>query len=290
MRTTLKAGIYTATVAAGAFFLAIGAVSAADRSEQANEGRAYLSFEFGGAKVAPRNLHYGLRVDQDRRFFAEEATQAPLMQFDFTTRGMSDMRVNGLSVLKQSHRLQQTEGEAPAEEAPTEEVPAEEGAEAGAEEEGFFEGAWNGVTGFFGGLFGGGDEEEAPAEETAEAAEEAPEEIAEGTFMGYNVVDWGLLALGAVGVGFVASEVSNGDEDPTLVDSDGDGIADPPGGGGGGGGCPPGTTPNPLPIGDPCVPIAPFAGRNAGLGSMTMPVDYQEWLDDGTGHMGDLGG
>lgn len=285
MRISLKAGINTATVAASAFLLAIGAASAADRSERANEGRAYLSLEFGGAKVAPRNLHYGLRVDQDRRFFADEAAQAPLMQFDFTARGMNDMRVNGLSVLKQSYRLRQAEEEA------TDEAPSDDGAEAGGEEEGFFESAWNGVTGFFGGLFGGGDEEEAPADEMAEAEEEAaPEEVAEGTFMGYNAVDWGLLAIGAVGVGFIASEVSNGDEDPTLVDSDGDGIADPPGGGGAGEPCI--IPPNILdPDGTPngCDPNA-FSGRQSGGTSLAVDPRYQEWLDSGTGHMGDLGG
>lgn len=262
-------------VAAGTFLLALGVAQAADdRFEPSTEGRAYLNLSFGGEKLAPRGLHYGLRFDQDRRFAPEQA--APLMQFDFTSRGMNDMRVNGLSVLKAQYRLRQAEEEA-----------AEEGMEGGGEEQGFFEGMWSGVTGFFGGLFGGDEDE---VEETADAedvegAEEAPEEIAEGTFMGYNAIDWGLLAVGAVGLGYVVSEVSNGDDDPDLVDSDGDGIPDNED--------PPEPPCDGLvdPITGTCIPTAPFGGRLGG-GAGTGKVDpaYQEWLDGGTGHMGDLGG
>jgi hypothetical protein len=256
-------------IAAATFALVLGVAGATDPTEPATEGKAYVGFSFGGQKVAPRDFHYGLRVDPDSRF-AEGLHQAPLMQIDFTRRGLNDARVNGLSVLKQQYRLRQAE----------EEAAAEGGEAAAAEEPGFFSRTWSGVKNFFGGLFGGGDEEEAAEEqpaETAEAgAEAAPEEIAEGMFMGFNAVDWVLLAVGAAGVGAVASEVSGGDEDP-----------DPTGGGGGGGGgggtqCVPGPIPN------LCAPLRSET-RGTGNDERVDPA-YAEWLDGGTGQMGDLGG
>lgn len=316
MRRTIR----ITALAIGTCFLTLGAAGAADRYEPSTEGRAYISLSFGGERLAPRDLHYGLRFDQDRRFYPEQT--APLMQFDFTARGMNDLRVNGLSVLRADFRMRQAEGatsgaaEAPpeepaaeeevAEDEPAEEAPAEEasagevgedladGGEAAGEEEGFFEGIASSVGGFFGGLFGGGEEEEAPAaEDMAETTDEVPpDEIAEGTFMSFNAIDWGLLAIGAVGLGYAVSEVSNGDDDPTLVDADGDGVADPPGGGGGGSGVACLIPPNQIdPDGFPdgCDPNA-FAGRQSGGTFLGVDVDYQEWLDGGTGHMGDLGG
>jgi pyruvate/2-oxoglutarate dehydrogenase complex dihydrolipoamide acyltransferase (E2) component len=301
--------IRTSGIAAAGFVLALGVASAADRNEQAPESRAYFSVSFGGERFAPRELHYGLRLDHDSRY-ADPST-LPLVQFDFTRRGLHDARVNGLSVLTQRYRLRQSEEEAaaeaggapaeeaaPAEAAPAEAAPADggeqaaaDGGEAAAEEGGFFSNMWGGVTGFFGGLFGG-DEEEAPAEtaeapaEAAPAEGEAPAEApADGMFSSYGVVDWGLLALGVAGVGLAASEVANGDEDPDFKDADGDGLPD------GGVAC----TQDPIPIIDPdgtpdgCDPNL-FAGRQGGLTSMKMDVDHQEWLDGGTGHMGDLEG
>jgi hypothetical protein len=310
--------IRTTGIAAASFVLALGVASATDRDEQAPESRAYLSLSFGGERIAPRNFHYGLRLDHDSRFV--DGASAPLMQFDFTRRGLHDARLNGLSVLKQSYRLRQSEEEAaaeagsapaeepaaeeaapaepaPAEAAPAEaassdgveEVPAEGGEAAAAEEGGFFSNMWGGVTGFFGGLFGGDEEEEvaeateAPAEAApADSAEAPAEEVADGMFASYGIVDWGLLALGAAGIGLAASEVANGDEDP-------DGAA-----GGGtssgtttGSGC--NTTVGPAGV---CITTASYAPNK-----WTSPYDkarhdpeYQKWLDGGTGQMGDLGG
>lgn len=284
--------IRTTGIAVAGFVLGLGVASAADRAELAPESRAYLGFSFGGAKAAPRALHYGLRIDQDARFIEGEV--APLVKFDFTRRGLTDAQVNGLSVIKPSYRLRQSEEQA-AEEAGGEAPAAEEApAEGVAEEGGFFSNMWGGVTGFFGGLFGGDDEEvaeetpaEAAAEETADASEAPAEEAAaDGAFMNYDVIDWGLLAVGVAGIGLAVSEVAGSDESKDLVDTDGDGIADPPGGGGEEG-CPPGTTPNPLPVGDPCVPIAPFAGSHS-INFEDIDPEYQAWLDGGTGQMGDL--
>lgn len=295
MRTIIQ----TAGMVAAGLIFALGAASASDRDEQAPESRAYFGFAFGGTKAAPRDFHYGLRVDQDRRYV--EGPIAPIMQFDFTARGVNDLRVNGLSVLKARYKMRQAEEEAPAEEGAAdesvtyetvtdepaaeetvaeEEVTEEEVSEEVAEDQGFFEGMWSGVTGFFGGLFGG-DEGEEEVTETAEAAEEtaeeAPEDIAEGTFMGYNAVDWGLLAVGAVGVGFIASEVSNGDEDPDLG-ADGGSSGTTTGGTTGGtlGGLLGGLT-------------GGLTERTPGIGDERNP-EHQKWLDGGTGQMGDLGG
>ena len=306
--------IRTTGIAAASLLLTLGVAGATDRNEQAPESRAYIGFSFGGEKAVPRDFHYGLRLDHDSRF--AEGQLPPVMQFDFTRRGMSDVRVNGLSVIKQQYRLQQAEEpapaetppadsspapaesapaeSAPAESAPAESAPAEAGAapaEAGAaaaEEEGFFSGMWHGVTGFFGGLFGGSEETaEAKPEETppAEAAPEAAPEAASAGGMG--VIDWGLLAVGVAGVGFAAAGAASGDEDPDHKGNSGNSTGGSTTGSTTGGGC--STTVGPTGV---CVTTMTFAPNR-----WTSPYDverqdpeYTKWLDGGTGQMGDLGG
>lgn len=260
--------IRTTGIAAAGFVLALGVASATDRNEQAPESRAYLSLSFGGERVAPRDFHYGLRLDHDSRFV--DGSAAPLMQFDFTRRGFSDARLNGLSVLKQSYRLRQSEEAAAAEEP----APEEGGEAAAAEEGGFFSNMWGGVTGFFGGLFGGDEEEaatetaEAPAEAApAEGGEAPPEDLAEGAFTSFGIVDWGLLALGAAGVGLAATEVANGDEDPDSTTQSTTTT----------------TTTGTTPIG---VPVSGFLPASSELSPEAR--ERLEWLDGGTGRMGDL--
>lgn len=276
-------------LAAATFGLVLSVAGASNYDDQNPESRVYLGFSFGGQTIAPRNFHYGLRIDHDSRFL--DAPVAPLMQFDFTPRGFNDAHVNGLSVIRPAYRLRQaeepaaeepaveevTEEPAPAAEPAADEVSAEEvEGEAGAEgEPGFFSKTWSGITGFFGGLFGGGEEE--VAEEAAEPAEAAAEtadadDVADGTFLNYSVVDWGLLAVGAVGLGFAVGEVSN------SSDSD-----DPQGGTGtttGGG------TPT-LPIGVSILPTGLNGQDYSGTVSQEMR-ERMEWLDGGTGQMGDL--
>lgn len=277
--------IRTTGIAVAGFVLGLGVASAADRAELAPETRAYLGFSFGGAKAVPRALHYGLRIDQDARFVEGEV--APLVKFDFTPRGLSDAQVNGLSVIKPSYRLRQSEE--PAAEEAGGEAPAEEAAAEG----GFFSNTWGGVTGFFGSLFGGDDEEvaeEVPAEATADASEAPAEEAAaDGAFMNYDVIDWGLLAVGVAGIGLAASEVAGGDESLDLKDSDGDGISDNDDPSNPGVAC----TIDPIPVIDPdgtpngCDPNL-FTGRLGGPASLNIDPEYQAWLDGGTGQMGDL--
>lgn len=255
-------------IAAATFMLSLAVAGAAGAAsdEQSPEGRVYFGASFGGERVVPRNLHYGLRLDHDSRFLEGASVSPPLMHLDFTRRGLNDARVNGLSVLKRQYRMKQDDGET-----------VEEDLEA--EEPGLLEGMWNGVTGFFGGLFGDDEEEQVAEaeEEVVEEAEEAPEDLAEGAFMGYSAVDWGLLAVGAVGVGFIASEVVNGEEDPDPTAGSGTG-------GNGDGGV------------DPCDPDT-FDPETClgglGLASITASRDdltqeRLEWLDSGTGQMGDL--
>lgn len=265
--------------------------------DQANEGRAYLGFSFGGQTIAPRDFHYGLRLDYDARFGSEARYNdpalrpaAPLMQFDFTRRGLAAANLNGLSVLKKAYTLKQNEGAVPGTEAPPAEepAPADAAPEAGADapvaeapaapaEEGFFARSWHGVKNFF----GGGDKKEDTAEAKAEQPAENSADVAQGTFMGYNVIDWATLAVGAVGIGFIASEVANGKESPDVKGGSTSGTTS------GSTGC---TTSR---VTATCVTATTFAYTP---NSWVTPFDekghdpdYQKWLDGGTGHMGDLG-
>jgi hypothetical protein len=298
-------------IAVATLGLVLGVAGAAGPADDSAEGRAYLGFSFGGDKIAPHDFHYGLRMDYDSRSIESRGFGTPaLLQFDFTHRGLNAAQVNGLSILKKSYQLKQNEGQPtetppaegqPAEAAPAESAPAESpppeaasGGEAAAAaepaaEEGFFAGMWHGVKNFFGGMFGSDEETETAAKEGKEAGESAPAaegptpeegELAEGTFMGYNAIDWATLAVGAVGIGFVASEVSNGSQDPDPRAS---------GGTGGTGG---GLTPAPCTTG---ITPVPCVGLRSGKAFSAFDVEaqdpeYQKWLDGGTGQMGDLGG
>lgn len=290
-------------LAAATFGLVLSVAGASNYDEQSPESRVYLGFSFGGQKIVPRNFHYGLRIDHDSRFV--DGPVAPLMQFDFTPRGFNDAHVNGLSVIRPAYRLRQAEEPAAEEPAAVEEVgeepaqpseaPAEDVAEveevegegeAAAEgEPGFFSRTWAGVTGFFGGLFGGGEEEvaeqaEEPADEPAETETADADDVAEGTFLNYSVVDWGLLAVGAVGLGFAVGEVSNGsDSDDPQTDPTTTGTPTLPTGL---------TTGTPtLPIGIPILPTGLNGQDYSGTVSQEMR-ERMEWLDGGTGQMGDL--
>lgn len=236
-----------ASVVAIGIGLVVGAAVAASKDEATPEARAYFGFSFGGGKAVPRALHYGLRVDHDSRF--NSAEQPPLVQLDYTTRGLNDLRVNGLSAVRQGYRLRQNEEE---------EI---------VDEPGFFEGIGN----WFGGLFGGDETEEA-VEETAEAAEELPpEEVpTAGAFLGYNAIDWGLVAVGAAGLGFVATEVVDAEDKAPAGNGDG--------GGSDGGGLLGGL------LGGLTAP-----GTGAGAIVLARDPELHKWLDGGTGQMGDLG-
>ena len=278
----------TATIALAGLGLSLGfAIAAPD--DQSPETRAYLGFSFGGKTANSwanaRDFHYGLRVDHDSQFAGKDLP--PVIQLDFTKRGMNDFRVHGVSAIKPDYRLRQAE-EAATEEAPAEEVPADEVVEGAEESGGFF----SGIGAWFSGLFGGDeevvtDEAAATAEATTETAEAEVEEApAEGAFLGYNAIDWGLVAVGAAGLGFAATEVVDGED--KSASSGGSGPSGP-----GSVVCLPGQMPNPAP--DPgnvlpdCIPSNSFTGSNASFNS-EQNLERQRWLDGGTGQMGDLGG
>jgi hypothetical protein len=289
-------------ITAATFGLVLGVAGASNPADQSPEARAYLGFNFGGVQTAPRNFHYGLRIDHDSRYV--EGRAPALLQFDFTRAGLAAARLNGMNVVSQKYQMRQAEEPAaeevpveeapaegaPAEEAPAEEAAAEEGAEGaeGAEPQGFFSKTWAGIKGFF----SGGDEEEGAAEatpqESADAgATEEPAETADagatadGPFANYGLVDWGLLALGAVGIGYAVGEVSNAEDSASS------------------GGTDPGTDPDPGVLPDPGIDPGILGSILAGgyrngaydfLPSVdNMNPEHQEWLDGGTGHMGDLG-
>lgn len=269
-------------LAAACFGLVLTVAGASSSDDATPEGRAYIGLSFGGERAIPRDFHYGLRLDHDSRYL--EGTAKPLMQIDFTARGFSSAHVNGLNVIRPQFRLRQNEqpaqqpaeqpSEQPAEQ-PTEQ-PAE-GGEGAAEQPGILGRMWKGIAGFFG---GGDDEPEETPTETA-AAEPAPEdpaeeEVTEGVFLNFNAVDWGLLAIGAVGLGYTVGEVANGDENVAGGSTDGGAGA---GADDGGGLLDGGLLDGGLPGG--------FQGERL-IGNTARDLEYQKWLDGGTGQMGDL--
>lgn len=102
----------------------------------------------------------------------------------------------------------------------------------------------------------------------------------------YNMLDWGLLAVGAVGLGFGIAEVvkTKDDKDPTTT-----------GGNSGGSGNPvvgtvctlAGGILGTIGLGGVCTANSTLAGNSF---SADEKADYQliNWLDSGTGQMGDL--
>lgn len=116
----------------------------------------------------------------------------------------------------------------------------------------------------------------------------------------YTVIDYSLLAIGAAAIGFGIYEVADGKNTPdaaTPATPPGNPPAQPPSGPSVPGlpglpGLPgaPGGTPS-LPS-LPSLPGAPMSGGTVGAFSSfaerTVTPEYQQWLDAGTGGMGDL--
>lgn len=251
MRTFIaKSGIVAVTVG-----LVAAAGMAIAGGEATPETRAYLGFSFGGAPSSAQEFHYGLRLDHDSRTSGQNLPA--IVQVDFTRRGMNDLRLNGLSAVRQQYRMRQ----------------AEEVGEEMVDEPGFFQKVGN----WFGNLFGSSDGGEADVAAADDAADDAPVDDvpADGAFLGYNALDWGLVAVGAVGLGFIATEVVNGkDQAPATV-------------------TPPPPPPTTLPTTTSTTLTTVVSGQNGIEGFLLIPRAYdrerQEWLDGGTGQMGDLG-
>ncbi len=267
------AGIGTAGITAAGLGLIVSMAAVAAPDQQTPEATAYFSYSFGGVKTAPNKLHYGLRLDHDRFFVPAEQPLPPLMQLDFTRRGLGAISVNGLDVLRPAFRLKQNE-----------EI---EDAEI-AEEEGFFDSVGN----WFGGLFGDDEDEgEELADDSASEASAETEVADAEQSEGYDIIDWGLVAIGLTGIGFVVAEVLDGEDDPGQrpmgITAEGEacllGLGDVE--------CLPvcGPTP-PFPAGS-CLPaqlqLVQTGGGRLYTKSQEAP-EHLEWLDSGTGQMGDL--
>jgi hypothetical protein len=90
----------------------------------------------------------------------------------------------------------------------------------------------------------------------------------------YSIVDWGLVALGAVGIGFIAAETLGTEESPDPAP------APPPSSGG-------------LLVGTIVDQLSVDGGRDFGFlptYSERETIERERWLNSGSGQMGDLGG
>lgn len=80
---------------------------AAGPADASLESRAYVNFNFGGDRALPRNFHYGLRLDYDQRFLP--AAVPSVLQVDFNRAGFNTARLNGLPFMYREYALNQVE-------------------------------------------------------------------------------------------------------------------------------------------------------------------------------------
>lgn len=104
-----------------------------------------------------------------------------------------------------------------------------------------------------------------------------------GMFSNYSAVDWTLLAVGAVGIGFAVSQVADSKDtpDPAPASSSGGSSA---GGSSAGGTTTGGTTTGGGLLGGL---LGGYADQSAN-GEDRRSAEYADWLDGGSGQMGDL--
>lgn len=96
----------------------------------------------------------------------------------------------------------------------------------------------------------------------------------------YTAADWGLIVLGAAGVGYAGYEVSKSDDEPTNG-----GGGSTTGGSTTGGSTTGGSTTGGSTTG---LPLLGLAELDRLSNSERASSEYREWLDGGTGQMGDL--
>ncbi len=106
---------YIIAVAIGAG-LGVGALaSAANSDNMAPQAKAYLNFGFGGKDTSlPRNFHYGLRLDQDDRVVSRmgRTSMPSIMQLDFNAKdGFQSAYVNGVPFARRFTRFDEDGGE-----------------------------------------------------------------------------------------------------------------------------------------------------------------------------------
>lgn len=100
----MRKGTITAVLAA--MLGCSASVSAADRYDQQPELKAYMNFSFDGRGADRQMLAYGLRLDHDRRFL--EAPVAPIAKLEFRgLQGLDQFQVNGMPLVKREMALNQ---------------------------------------------------------------------------------------------------------------------------------------------------------------------------------------
>jgi hypothetical protein len=234
-----------AATAAGWIGLAFAAGNTPDEQFQqySAQGRAYMTYDFGGARRAndaALPLHYGFRVDSESRLAEERYTgltdrRVPaVMQIDFAADGSRLASLNGVPFAGRSFMQRQ-----------------------------------NGDT--------------SPDAGSAGAATTEPG--------GFTWFDWTLLAVGVGGVGYIIAEVSKGKDSPDpkpASTTTGGTLSGLLGGllGGTTGGTTTGSTLSGLLGGL----TGGYAGSGTGIEGERITPEYQNWLDGGSGQMGDLGG
>lgn len=243
------------SAAAAAMFATALPAAAADLNEKQPEFKAYVTLKFDGHGADAQQLNYGLRMDHDRRFLEEP--RPAIAQLDFRAgqlAGLEKFALNGAPLVERQAQLNQ-DGE-----------------------------------------------------------------------LQYGVIDWALVAAAVVGVGWIAYETFDNDESPTppvaedpdteepgfqLPDTVGELLGSIPGLGDALGPLVEGgldallALPADTPLADliaivdggaatiiGLIPTLPGAGLDdehrfkAEIERNT--PEYQAWLDEGTGHMGDL--
>lgn len=94
----------TITAALAAMLGCSAAATAADRYDQQPELKAYMNFSFDGRGADKQMLAYGLRLDHDRRFL--EAPVAPIAKLEFRgLQGLEQFQVNGMPLVKRELAL-----------------------------------------------------------------------------------------------------------------------------------------------------------------------------------------
>lgn len=125
----------------------------------------------------------------------------------------------------------------------------------------------------------------AKQDEAASGADTA----AAGGGTAYTAADWGLIVLGAAGVAYAGYEVSKSDETPSTAGSNSGGstTGSSTGGSTGGGNTTGGSTTGGSTTGG--LPLLSMAELDRhGAQAERMSREYSEWLDGGSGQMGDL--
>jgi hypothetical protein len=98
----MRKGTITAVLAA--MLGCSASVSAADRYDQQPEMKVYMNFMFDGRGADKQMLAYGLRLDHDRRFL--EAPIAPIAKLEFRgLQGLDQFQVNGMPLVKREMAL-----------------------------------------------------------------------------------------------------------------------------------------------------------------------------------------